>query len=279
MSIIRGITEFIAFTLVVALVGGVLIVLGQTVFTSATWDAFDVSFITFSGGLIVGLSPIVAGLRFVIRRNKTRKCGAEKERVVQAVETHRVALKKNLDMAVTVNDYGAVTSDKRSEVMGEFFVSIGLDEKALPFSQAAELVVKRLEEHSEDSTHEKFDPSIIPSNGLAFEQWVASSLEKFGWETKMTPGSGDQGIDVIAECDGHRVGVQCKLSSTSIGNKAVQEAFAGRAYYSLDAVAVVSNAPYTIGAQRLSSSTGVRLLKPHDFPLLRDIVGVNSPKN
>lgn len=70
----------------------------------------------------------------------------------------------------------------------------------------------------------------------------------------------------IAERDGLKAGIQCKLYSSSIGNKAVQEAFAGKSYHSLDATIVMSNAPFTKSAQNLAESTGVILASHYDIP-------------
>ncbi len=114
----------------------------------------------------------------------------------------------------------------------------------------------------------RFDPEALPSDGLAFEAWVAESLRVFGWEAETTPSSGDQGLDVIARRNGRRLGVQCKLYSAPIGNRAVQEAHAGKAFHRVDAAVVLSNARFTPSAQALATATGVRLFGPGDIPQL-----------
>ena len=53
---------------------------------------------------------------------------------------------------------------------------------------------------------------------------------------------------------------QCKLYSSPVGNKAVQEALAGKAFESCDLAFVVSNADYTRAAIELASTTGVHLI-------------------
>ncbi|OOY09330.1 restriction endonuclease [Thioclava sp. F36-7] len=80
-----------------------------------------------------------------------------------------------------------------------------------------------------------FDKNSIPVDGYAFEYWVADSLRRLGWSVETTSGSGDQGIDVLATFRDRKLAIQCKRYSGSVGNKAIQEAYAGRAFYEADA--------------------------------------------
>ncbi len=114
----------------------------------------------------------------------------------------------------------------------------------------------------------RFDPSTLPDNGHEFEHWVAKNLNQSGWNAKVTSGSGDQGIDVIATKNGRTIGLQCKLYSSPVGNKAVQEAYAGKAFHQMDVVGVITNTSYTKSARALATDTGVKLLPHHDIPNL-----------
>ena len=68
-------------------------------------------------------------------------------------------------------------------------------------------------------------------NGYQYEEKCAQLLRDEGYaKVEVTPSSGDQGIDIIAYKDGQKYGVQCKYYEGTVGNKAVQEAFAGAAY-------------------------------------------------
>jgi len=84
-----------------------------------------------------------------------------------------------------------------------------------------------------------------------------------GWNAQVTKASGDQGVDVIAELNGVRVAVQCKLYSSPVGNKAVQEVFAAKIHYDCQIAIVVTNNSYTPSAKQLASTCGVELLH-HD---------------
>jgi restriction system protein len=110
------------------------------------------------------------------------------------------------------------------------------------------------------SSKVRFSPDMDP---IDYEEMVADSLTDLGWRTRLTKGSGDQGIDVVAEMRGKRVVIQCKRYASSIGNSAVQEAYAGKSFENADYAAVVSNAKFTRGARQLAASTNVILLH-HD---------------
>lgn len=111
--------------------------------------------------------------------------------------------------------------------------------------------------------HERISP-------VEYEQLVAATLHNYGWETRTTKGSGDQGVDVIAEMRGVKVILQCKHYGQPVGNAAVQEAMAGMRFESGTHAAVVSNAPYTISAKQLAATANVFLLHHDELPGLEE---------
>lgn len=84
--------------------------------------------------------------------------------------------------------------------------------------------------------------------GLEFEEYFSQILNSMGYSSYRTQSSGDYGIDVIAEKEGIRYGFQCKLYNQNVGNKAVQEAYSGKAYYNCHVAIVVTNNYFTKGA-------------------------------
>ena len=85
--------------------------------------------------------------------------------------------------------------------------------------------------------------------GHEFEYFCAQLLENHGFtEVEVTKGSGDYGIDVLAQKDGVTYAVQCKRYSAPVGVKAVQEAYAGRDYYDRMVGAVMTNQYFTAPA-------------------------------
>ncbi|MBV9977309.1 MAG: restriction endonuclease [Hyphomicrobiales bacterium] len=102
------------------------------------------------------------------------------------------------------------------------------------------------------------------ATGVDYERHCAAILEAAGWTTKLTQGSGDQGVDIVAVRHNWRVVLQCKFyHGQPVGNKAVQEVISARLYERAKAAAVVSNASFTKSARQLANSGKVLLLH-HD---------------
>lgn len=191
-------------------------------------------------------------------------------RLKHSVEKHRSALSKNLATAKRTNDYGAVIEDNTFTVLTEFFVSTYLDLDALPAQMAFQIVADQMQTYAELDKLNGFDPLVLPETGQEFEHWVAAAMRRFGWDATVTIGSGDQGIDVICSRDGMRLGLQCKLYAGSIGNKAVQEANAGKAFYKLHEAGVITNSVFTSSAKALAQSAGIHLFSHHDIPSIHE---------
>lgn len=82
--------------------------------------------------------------------------------------------------------------------------------------------------------------------GHDFEYYCAELLRRSGFmEVEVTKGSGDYGIDILAEKDGVTYAIQCKRYTAPVGVKAVQEAYAGRDYYDRMVGAVLTNQYFT----------------------------------
>jgi len=85
--------------------------------------------------------------------------------------------------------------------------------------------------------------------GHDFEYFCAGLLREHGFlEVEVTKGSGDYGIDILAEKDGVTYAIQCKCYGAPVGVKAVQEAYAGRDYYDRMVGAVLTNQYFTAPA-------------------------------
>ena len=289
---IKSISKFVLITLGLASVGLVLPIAGLGTSSEVT--------LTTIGILLFIFSPLLAGLWLWLESKKRRRLSEDKkqrrlsedklatfeqdrkdisrrrflerQRLIDCIDRHRGTLTRNIERAIKKNDYGALVEDKSAASLIEFFDSIDLDRNLVDIPEATDLVSEQLDIRDEEDRQVGFDATNLPFDGHAFEKWVAEALIGFDWTANVTSGSGDQGIDVIAEKDGKKLGIQCKLYSSAIGNKAVQEAHAGKAYYNTDAVAVLSNAPYTSSAQDLAKMTGVKLLSHHDIPELYEKV-------
>ncbi|MCB5287627.1 MAG: restriction endonuclease [Candidatus Cloacimonetes bacterium] len=96
-------------------------------------------------------------------------------------------------------------------------------------------------------------------DGHEFEKFVSLLFSNMGYTTEVTKASGDQGLDVIAENKGVKIGIQAKCYTNKVTNKAVQEAFAGLSYYNCDKGMVVTNNYFTCSAIELANTNGIVL--------------------
>lgn len=97
-----------------------------------------------------------------------------------------------------------------------------------------------------DRRHSRRDNAFDQMEGHEFERFCAQLLKQHGFvEVEVTRGSGDFGVDVLAEKDGVTYAVQCKRYDAPVGVKAVQEACAGREYYDRMVGAVMTNQYFT----------------------------------
>lgn len=138
-----------------------------------------------------------------------------------------------------------------------------------------EIVRQRIYQRVADVAQQRPAFPTIPAamTPAEFEAFCAESLRGCGWGVRLTPLSRDQGVDVIAEKNGVRVVLQCKMYSNPVGNKAVQEVAAGRIHQQAHFGAVVTNNTYTTSAKELANTNGIRLLHYTDLSQLEHILG------
>ena len=101
------------------------------------------------------------------------------------------------------------------------------------------------------------DIDIMP--GSEFEFFICDLYKQMGYTAYVTKTSGDQGLDIIAEKNNKRIGIQAKCYANTVGNSAIQEAVAGKNYYSCDRVMVITNNFFTKSAITLAEANNVVL--------------------
>ena len=125
---------------------------------------------------------------------------------------------------------------------------------------SSELLSDVIEEKTVVSEASNSTPDFDCMEGHDFEYFCADILRQNGYvNVDVTRGSGDQGIDILAEKDGIKYGIQCKCYSSDIGNKAVQEAFSGKTFYGCHVAVVLTNRHFTKSAKELADSNHVLL--------------------
>ena len=109
-------------------------------------------------------------------------------------------------------------------------------------------------------TKETENIDIDSLEGHDFEYWCANLLVQNGYKNvDVTKGSGDQGVDIIAERDEIRFAIQCKCYSSDVGNASVQEIVAGKALYKCHIGVVMTNRYFTSSAKELARANGILL--------------------
>lgn len=134
------------------------------------------------------------------------------------------------------------------------------------------LVFEYREKEIESGTSSALDVDAL--DPVQFEHHCADLLNSSGWNARVTQASGDQGIDVIAMYGNVKAVLQCKKYSQPVGNAAVQEIIAGKAFEQAHVAAVVSNATYTPSAKQLASTTGIHLLHLSELPQFAERLGL-----
>jgi restriction system protein len=201
------------------------------------------------------------------------------EKMKPAVTEHLQTLAHRRLALITTDVYGVTNSTKWDDEIDYFVKNVVLKRLAagdisevedLCFD-VADAVKSCVPELSTDHLKGTFvTPQTTPEE---FEHWCKCILLSNGWTARTTQRSGDQGADVIAEKFGIRLIIQCKLYNYSVGNKAVQEAYAAKAHYQAAIAAVVTNSSFTTSAQALANTTGVLLLHHSQINSLEDLFG------
>lgn len=103
---------------------------------------------------------------------------------------------------------------------------------------------------------------IDAMTGEAFEEYVAELLRSRGYKTRMTPRSGDYGVDIVALKDGIKTAVQVKRYGKKLDQKPIREAVTGMAVkqYGCTKAMVVTNSTFTKAATFLAAESGCELV-------------------
>lgn len=215
-------------------------------------------------------------LVFFQRRKRVRRRRMAWKMLCDLVAQHQYTLAQRKQICLTKDHYGLVNTKRWEQELDYFCKSILLatlkQENLAAFWQpfhrrilqhiahVTETILQqeqdRINQIPADTAPQKFRANMDP---LDYERLCAHLLCKAGWRAQATPPGADQGLDIMAEQDGVRLVVQCKLYNRPVGNKAVQEIFTARQHRQAHYAAVVSNAGYTRSARELAHATGVHL--------------------
>lgn len=98
--------------------------------------------------------------------------------------------------------------------------------------------------------------------GEEFEEYVAELLRFQGYKTRMTPRSGDYGVDIVASRDGIKTAVQTKRYTKKLDQDPIREVIAGMIVrqYGCTKAMVITNSTFTEAAEYLAKQNNCELI-------------------
>lgn len=257
----------------------VLLFLGLIwIWESARWLIFI--FAALIAGLIYYVVSSTARVKEEQRALQQQADRAEKERLARGlaafqaalklVEHHKKTLSRRANQTIYKDAYGAFVFDKWFAERDYFIENVLCREipdlqSPIDKDMLREIITERA--LTVDEVAETV-PNLVPEDMTSedFEHFCATLLQADGWNVRVTPPTGDQGIDVIGQIGELKAVFQCKLYSNPVGNGAVQEIIAGKHFEQADLAAVITNSTYTPAARTLAASADVLLLHFTEVP-------------
>ena len=238
--------------------------------------------------LVVGiLAAILIYAKVILPAQRRKRLLEETERcrqhilqvAEQTTENHLDALVRSYVKLVHYDEYGAPYLENWNDHLGRVFIPRHIHPRLSPSEQALLEkdnldVSRRISEQVDAAKLERpaFPTISAVTTASEYEMFCSEQLALNGWESHRTPLCRDQGVDVIAQKNGTRVVLQCKLWSNPVGVSAVQEIVAGRGHYGAHHGAVVTNSRYTSDAAALARTNGILLLSHSDLPQLEKLL-------
>lgn len=232
---------------------------------------------------------VIGAIAYVIYYDAQRRKKALEKRKLDfenraqgVISKHITALAVKWHQTIRQDAYGNIIADDWFREADYFIENVLMKEINIPYQEnplnaldlrkmISDSVIEYIERQAEAGGLQVDVEDLDP---IQFEHYCANILAQNGWDVRTTPASGDQGIDVIANFGDTKIVIQCKKYSQPVGNAAVQEIHAGKAFEQADIAAVVSNASFTASATQLASAAGVLLLHYSELPLLAEKLGL-----
>lgn len=230
-------------------------------------------------GLILGVNLVEAARKELQRRRNDRRARAihaeeelrkrqseaREEAIHNVIADHLTTLRTKRAQLLAVDDYG-IRDDSAWVKHRSYFIERVLPHKtgsAVEAGWASKLedwIEGAIDAAERNDRNDRPVHGIVSLSGIEYERYCADRLRRSGWDVAVTKASGDQGVDLIARLKSFKAVVQCKRYAGSVGNAAVQEVLAAKAFEDGTHAVVVSNAPFTAAARALANKTGVLLL-------------------
>lgn len=96
--------------------------------------------------------------------------------------------------------------------------------------------------------------------GLSFEKAILELYRILGYTVSETNATGDFGIDIIAQSNAEKIGIQCKNYAGNVGVDSVMQAHSGGHFYECSRYVVCSTNGFTTAALEMATKLKVELL-------------------
>ncbi|MEK4286657.1 restriction endonuclease [Paenibacillus sp. FSL P4-0502] len=142
------------------------------------------------------------------------------------------------------------------------FRKISKSQVKLAFSELINEMNSKAKENHEMYVEKTDITTIDQFGGIQFEYFLKSLFMKQGFQVTMTPGSGDQGVDLILNNGSRKIAIQAKRYNVNskVGLSAIQEVYTGMQVYGCNEAYVITTSHFTNQAINLGNKVGVKLL-------------------
>lgn len=182
------------------------------------------------------------------------------ERWNKLAEGHIDALVLRYRQITTTNPYGGVDLKPWKKELTRFRSTVGIIGDVLDIDKFDRDLTDKIQRLATEPAKSSSSGEFDSTDPYEYERWCAEILRKHGWDAYPTQASGDQGVDIIAKKGSLKIALQCKLYSSAVGNKAVQEVHAAASFVDAHRAIVVAPGSYTRAAAQLAGKLGVLLV-------------------
>lgn len=122
------------------------------------------------------------------------------------------------------------------------------------------VLIVRLSKNKKYQKYRKYDLKQIDKlSGEEFERLLEAHFIDKGYKVSLTPKTNDYGADLLLRKGDEKIVVQAKRYKNKVGNSAIQEIVAAKAYYKANKAMVVTNSFFTQNAINLAKANNVEL--------------------
>ncbi len=125
------------------------------------------------------------------------------------------------------------------------------------------------------STHTDLASNVCSLTAIAFKEFTASLFREMEYRVEITPGTSDDGIDLLLRKDNQLIAVQCKRWSTPVGEPVVREFYGALMSAGAHSGYIVTTSTFTSHAYSFAKGKPIQLV---DLDALVDLAARRGNK-